>query len=264
MKSILAIAKVTFIEQIRNRLYLIILFFGGSILAASLLLGTLAPGYKVRVVFDLGLVAIELFGLTTAIFGAVSLVVQEIESKTIYLLLTRPLPRSSYIIGRYLGLLGAVVMTMLGMALLHIGTMLSDFGAFKEFMYSTPLWANYPLLLLMSISKMFITASLALFFSLFATSSVSALVFTAFFWIAGHFGPELAFLIKKSTSGFIQSVAKAVSLVFPNFQFLNFRDLFEVPGFSGVHFIGWALLYSFGYAAIFIVLSSILFSKKEF
>src|ERR1044071_6903651 len=120
MGSLLAIAKVTIIEQIRNRLYLIIVFFGAVILACSLLLGALAPGQKTRVIFDLGLLAIELFGLATAVFGSVTLILQEVESKTIYLLLTRPLNRSVYLAGRFLGLVVAVLITMMTMAVLHI------------------------------------------------------------------------------------------------------------------------------------------------
>ena len=79
MRSILAIAKYTILEQIRNRLYLIIVFFGVALLAASMLLGALAPGHKVRVIFDLGLVALELFGFATAIFGSVTLILQEVD-----------------------------------------------------------------------------------------------------------------------------------------------------------------------------------------
>ncbi len=260
----LAIAKCTILAQIRNRLYLMILFFGGVILAASLLLGALAPGHKVRVIFDLGLVAIELFGLATAIFGAVSLVLQEIESKTIYLLLTRPLPRPAYILGRFVGLVAAVMFTMWVMAAVHVLIMVLNTEAFKEFTTGWSFGATYPALVLMSMAKMAVTASIALFFSLFATSAVSALIFTASFWIAGHFGPELAFMIEKTTSGFSREVVRAVAHVLPNFQYLNFRDTYAIPNFPGFEFMGWALLYAVGYTAFFLALSAVLFSRKEF
>jgi len=229
MKSILAIAKYTVIEQIRNRLYLIILFFGFGILGSSLLLGALAPGYRVRVIFDLGLFTLEIFGLATAIFGAVSLVLQEVESKTIYLLLTRPLPRSYYIVGRFLGLIVAVALTMVVMALLHIVILHLNLGWFKAFTADFSFWAVYPTLVMMSILKMLITAAVAIFFSLFATSSVSALIFTLFFWVAGHFGQELQFLIGKTMMGFYKWAAQAVSYILPNYHYLNFRDTYDIP-----------------------------------
>ncbi|OVE76659.1 hypothetical protein BVX98_05065 [bacterium F11] len=264
MKAILSIARYTIIEQIRNRLYLIILFFGAMILLTSILIGTLAPSHRVRVIFDIGLFSIEIFGLVTAVFGAVTLVLQEIESKTVYLILTRPIQRSTYIIGRFIGLITAVMMTMLIMALLHIGTMTYIPLEFRIFLDTVDFWAVYPTLVFMSIGKMIMTTAIALFFSLFATSSVSALIFTGGFWVAGHFGTELAFLIEKSFTGVMAKVAHLLAVVFPNFQYFNFRDSFGFPEFPGFQFIGWAWLYALGYVAFFISLSSVLFSRKEF
>jgi ABC-type transport system involved in multi-copper enzyme maturation permease subunit len=265
MKSIWAIAKYTVLEQIRNRLYLVILFFGGVILTASLLLGALAPDHKVRVILDLGLIAIELFSLAAAVFGAVTLVLQEMESKTIYLILTRPVHRSVYVLGRYFGLVAAVVLTMMVMAMVHVLVMVSDPQSFKEFTYNQPFWSMYPVLILMSGAKMMICAAIAVFFSLFATSSVSALIFSGCFWIAGHFGPEINFLLKERVgSGKLFIASKAVLQILPNFQFLNFRDQYSIPGFAGYSFISWALLYTLGYSLVFLIASGLLFSRKEF
>jgi ABC-type transport system involved in multi-copper enzyme maturation permease subunit len=265
MNSIFAIAKVTLVEQLRNRLYSIILFFGAAMLVASILLGTLAPGHSVRVIFDVGLVALELFGLVTAVFGAVTLVIQEIESKTIYLMLTRPLKRSTYIIGRFVGLLAAVAITMLSMAVLHVLVMVSHPMDFRLFTEGWSFSVVYPTLVFMSMGKMLVTAAVALFFSLFATSQVSALVFTGCFWVAGHFLTELNYLIYRSFKGGLAGrVLHWVFYVFPNFQIFNFRDTYAIPGFPGYEFIGWAVLYSVAYTGFFIILSSILFSRREF
>ena len=264
LRSIGAIAKTTIIEQIRNRLYLVIWFFGGALLVASMLLGALAPGQKVRVIFDLGLVTLELFGLTTAVFGAVSLVLQETESKTIYLILTRPVSRSTYILGRYVGLIAAVALTMAAMAALHLGVMLFDREGFREFAYGWPFWGTYPVLLLMVGAKMLVTAAIALFFSLFASSQVSSLVFTGSFWIAGHFGSEIHFLIDRSVhGGVIRNIAKAIFAILPNYQYFNYRDTFTAPGasFSSVPF---ALIYGLSYTGFLLALSILWFSRKEF
>jgi ABC-type transport system involved in multi-copper enzyme maturation permease subunit len=264
VNSVLAIARYTVVEQIRNRLYLIILFFGGAIIAASLLLGALAPGNKIRVIFDLGLLAMELFGLTTAVFGAVTLILQEIESKTIYLILTRPLNRAHYIAGRFLGLITAVTLTMLAMAGLHLIVLTVDYHWFKEFTDTFSFWPVYPTLVFTSILKMLVTTAIAIFFSLIASSSVSALIFTAFFWVAGHFGPEITFLISKQLSGAAAFIAQIIAHVLPNFQYLNFRDTYAIPNFPGFSYLGWAVGYSCGYTLFFLALSAWLFSRKEF
>ena len=198
-------------------------------------------------------------------FGAVSLVLQETESKTIYLILTRPVHRSTYILGRFVGLISAVAMTMLVMAVLLLGAMLLDREALADFADGWSFWSVFPLLVLMSLGKMLITAAIALFFSLFASSQVSALVFTGAFWIAGHFGSEMKFLIDRSVEpGLVRSLTAGVLAIIPNFQYLNFRDAFRLPGFSGWEFMGTSLLYGASYAGIFLVLSTLWFSRKEF
>jgi ABC-type transport system involved in multi-copper enzyme maturation permease subunit len=196
----------------------------------------------------------ELFGLVTAVFGAVTLVLEEMESRTIYLILTRPLPRGHYLLGRLLGLTAAVVASMLLMHALHLGLLLAK---------GWPPDYRYFLCVPFMVFKVLTVAALALFFSLFSTSAVSSVVFTFFFWVLGHFGPELRFLAGKS-----ENVAAALGMrlflfVTPNLQFLNYRDVFEVPGFSAASLapgIGYALLYS---AACYF-LSLALFSRKEF
>ena len=265
VRSILAIARTTVIEQIRNRLYLVILFFGGLVVVSSVLLGALAPGQRARVIFDLGLVTLEIFGLVTAVFGAVSLVLQETESKTIYLILTRPVRRSTYILGRFIGLIAAVGLSMVAMALLHLIVLVWNRGYFIDFTSGWSFWSVYPLLLLMAMGKMLISSAIALFFSLFATSQVSALVFTGFFWIAGHFGPEMKFLIEKSFGeNGASRVISGVAAVIPNFQYFNFRETFQIPGFNGWEFVGTAALYGAAYTAFFLALSTLWFSRKEF
>jgi hypothetical protein len=103
MRSLLAIARYTFLQQFRNRLYLVVVLFGVLMMGATLLFGALAGDQEVRVILDLGLVTAELFGLATAVFGAVTLVVEEMESKTIYLILTRPLAPAVYVAGPFRG-----------------------------------------------------------------------------------------------------------------------------------------------------------------
>jgi ABC-type transport system involved in multi-copper enzyme maturation permease subunit len=264
MRAVLTIAKYTVIEQLRNRLYLIIAFFAVVMLVSSLLLGALAPGYKIRVIFDFGLVMLELFGLVAAVFGSVTLVLQEMETKTIYLLLTRPLARPLYILGRFLGLTSAVIITMVGMSVIHTLLMVSDPFNFKDFTMNFNFWTTYPLLVTMSVLKMVITSALAVFFSLFATSPVSALVFTGGFWVAGHFTQEMAFMMGRVFKGPMANVVGFISHVIPNYQYLNFRDTFMIPHNPTMDFLGWAFLYAFAYTAFFLILSSIWFSKKEF
>jgi len=86
-------------EQWRNRSFLVALFFAGILIYASFLLGTLAVDQETRALLDFGLSFIELMGLGLAVFGAATGILREMETKTIYLVLTRPIPRWVYLLG---------------------------------------------------------------------------------------------------------------------------------------------------------------------
>jgi ABC-type transport system involved in multi-copper enzyme maturation permease subunit len=254
MEAVLSIIRYTFLQQVRNRLYLVVVFFGVLLLAVSLLFGAVAADQELRVILDLGLATTELFGLVAAVFGAVTLILEEMESRTIYLVLTRPLPRAHYILGRFLGLLSAVLTSMALMALMHAGLLLAK-GWSADLHY----FACFPFMAF----KIMIMTGLALFFSLFSSSAVASVVFTLFFWILGHFGPELRFLMEKSQSGAASIGGKFILLITPNLEVLNYRDFFHVPGFSWEQGIG-VLAYAFLYTSACLCLSLALFARKEF
>jgi ABC-type transport system involved in multi-copper enzyme maturation permease subunit len=224
------------------------------VVGASLLLSALAGEQQTRILLDLGLSAIEFFALLTAGFAAVTLILEEMDSKTIYLVLTRPVARSTYLVGRYLGLLLAIYAGMLVMSCLHLGILFLKGWAF------TP---RYFLALFLSAEKITIIGSVALFFSLFSSSAVSSISFTVFFWLLGHFSEEISFLGSKLAGFLPQLLVKTVYYVIPNMQLFNLRDFWDVPGIAG----GWVLasiVYGLFYSAFFLGLSLWQFKRREF
>lgn len=254
MKKILSIARYTFVENIRNKVFYILIFFGVVMVFASLLMSAIGGEQSQRILLDMGLGAIEFFALITVGFAAVTLVLEEMESKTIYLVLTRPVNRAVYLVGRYAGLLAAVYCGMLVMALFHAGIL-----ALKGW----PLTGRYVLALLLSAEKITIIGSLALFFSLASTSAVSSVSFTVFFWILGHFSEEMHFLGGKLTAVVPKAVTLAAYYLIPNLQYFNLRDFWDVPNIVG----GWiavSAVYGLLYSALCIGLSLWIFTFKEF
>src|SRR5262249_47752091 len=158
------------------------------------LLGTLAGEQKARMVTDLGLAAIEAIALLSTVFAAVTLVLEEMESRTLYLILTRPVARSVFILGRFLGLVGIMTCAYLVMAGAH-SVLLAAIGA--------PIDRHYALSLVFSWEKIVVITAVALVFSLFSTSTASAATFTFFFWIMGHFSTEILFLARKTSQPFL-------------------------------------------------------------
>src|ERR1700753_3427339 len=103
MENFLLLVRDTFKEHVRHRLYLSLILFCFILLGGGLVVSALAVDERARLMVDFGLAAIEFLGLTTIVFISVSLVLTEIENRTIYLVLSRPLPRSQYILGRFAG-----------------------------------------------------------------------------------------------------------------------------------------------------------------
>lgn len=254
MKKILSIAHYTFIENIRNKVFYVLILFGVVIIGASVLLAALGGQNVSRILVDLGLGSIEFLALIIVVFSAVTLVLEEMESKTIYLVLTRPVSRYTYLIGRFIGLLGAVFCGMLLMSIIHLAIL---------FLYKWHFTIRYPLALFMSAGKIAVIGSLATFFAIFSTSAISAISFTVFLWILGHFSGELIFLSGKLTSVAFKAAFKITYYLAPNLQYFNLRDFWDIPAVSPAWF--WtAGAYALAYSAFYLALTLVMFRRKEF
>src|SRR3989339_410448 len=254
MKKILSIARYTFIENVRNRVFYILILFGVVIIGASLLLAALGGEQQQRILLNIGLGAIEVFALLTVSFSAVTLILEEMESKTIYLVLTRPVPRGVYLFGRYLGLAAAVYCGMAIMSVMHLGVLL---------LKGWNPGLKYFIAILLSAEKITIISSLALFFSLFSSSAVSSVSFTFFLWVMGHFSEELNFLANKLQLVVPKLLIKAFYYIAPNLQYYNLKDFWDVPGLS-IKWLSAASAYGVAYSLVFLFLSLWLFKNREF
>lgn len=254
MTSTFSIARYTLTQQLRNRLYLVIILFGVLMVGASVLFGAVAADQEIRVILDLGFATTEFFGLAMALFGAVTLVLEEMESKTIYLILTRPQPRATYILGRFLGLVLAVWTGMALMEVMHFALLF-----FKGWKADPLTFAALPAMGL----KVMIMTALALLCSLLFTSAPTATVFSLFFWVLGHFGEEIRFLAKKSGQPVAMALVKGLLWILPNLTMLNLRDHLEIPGFPLTQILP-AALYALLYTGAALSLSIALFARKEF
>lgn len=243
-------------EQWRSRSFLVAIFFSGILIYASILLGTLAVDQELRALFDFGQSFIELLGLALVVYGAATGILREIETKTLYLILTRPVPRLSYLLGRYFGLLltslGAVVL----MAVVHVCVLLSRGWKFD----SVYLVGLYGIALKLSLAS-----ALATFLALFTTSVLSALTVTGIFWALGHFIPEITSLSKRSLSTYGAVPLTIASYLIPNLSLLNFRDRVGVPSaMLPSQPMAAAALYTALYSTACLILAYAIFRRKEF
>lgn len=249
------LAKNAWVEQFRNRFYHLILIFGGVLVYASLLLGVLAVEQELRVLEDLGFALMELLLLGSVLFTASTSILKEMETKTIYLVLTRPVSRGQYLVGRYLGLMLSVSCAALLMGAVHLSLLLLRGW---EFHFS------YGLLLAFSLAKVFMMGALTILLSLFSTSVTSAVLITMILWILGHFMAEIKFLMHKS-SGWMYWLLAFLNVIIPDLGLLNLKERWlPVQSYFGPSEVFLPLGYGLLYCCVCLVLAEQLFRRKEF
>lgn len=254
MDTIKAVFDYTLKEHLRHKVWLSAALFGIVLVAGVIVASALGQEERFRLVLDLGLAANEALALVSVVFLTVHLVLQEIESRAIFLILTHPVRRWHYLVGRFLGTLGAVGLGMLAMGAAHWLALRLFGGA---------LLGAYAAVLALSFAKTAVMGSLALLLSLALTSEAAAMAFSGFFFVIGHFAPELRFLAQKSGNVLLRSVLTAFSHAAPDFSRLTPREFWNA-GLPDAAWFALAALYASAYVVACLALSTQVFEQKEF
>ena len=181
---IAAIAGNAFREAVRDRVLYNLVLFVLLLTAAAIFIGELSGGQERKIIVDLGLSAMLLFGVFIAIFVGIGLVYKEIERRTVYAIFSKPVGRGEFMVGKYLGL----CLTLL------VNVVLMGAGVSLALIYVSRGWdplalSIWPAILLIYFELMILTA-VALLFSSFSSPALSALL-TFFVFIIGHFSADL-------------------------------------------------------------------------
>ncbi len=214
LPRILAIAKNAFREAVRDRILYNLILFVFIITAAAIFLGELTGGQESRVIVNLGLSSTLLFGTFISIFVGVGLVWKEIEKRTVYSIFSKPVSRSEFIIGKYLGLCSTIFVNVLimgvgvSLALLYVGGR----------QLAGNIWAAVLLIFL----ELTIVTGVAIMFSSFSTPALSALL-TFFVFLIGHFSSSLLDLATSLGSKTAIALFSAIYYIFPNLSAIKSR-----------------------------------------
>ncbi|HVL70095.1 MAG TPA: ABC transporter permease subunit [Vicinamibacterales bacterium] len=194
MRVVSAVALNVFRESVRDRVPYNLVIFAVLLIGSSYLIGQLTAGQDVKIIKDLGLAATSIFGLFIAIFIGIGLVSKEVERRSIYALLAKPMSRTQFIAGKYAGLvltLAVNVAVMTAAVYLVLGYMTWNEPAEARAAWDAP--GTDPALLkalfLIFVELMVVTA-IALFFSTFSSPLLSAAL-TFGLYVAGHFNADL-------------------------------------------------------------------------
>jgi len=211
--SIAHIARNTFREAVRDRVLYNLIAFALLMTGAAILIGRISIGIERLVVINLGLTAVSLFGIVIAIFIGIGLVSKEIEKRTLYTVLSRPVKRWQFIVGKFFGLAGTLVVNTFFMAI----------GVFAALLYvahhfeGSDAWVLVALYFI--ILQFLIITALALLFSSFSSPLLAA-VFAFSMFVIGTFSEDLRGFAGL-TEGFGRWLTMGVAYVVPNFSALN-------------------------------------------
>ena len=252
--KIAAIAGITFKEAKRDRILYLLFFFAALGIVASRVLAILTVGDRIKIIKDVGLASISLFGVLMAILIGTGLVYKEIDKKTIYTLLAKPLRRAEFILGKFLGLVLTLfvmtaAMTLIFLAIVYAHTLKIDGGLLVAVAY-------------IFLELVLITA-VAILFSSFSTPILSSL-FALAFYLIGHLSWGLEFIIKKMRPGVGKTLVKGLDLILPDLENFNFKTE-VVHGLSippGIYLS--AFLYGVCYTAFILGLAVLIFRRRDF
>jgi ABC-type transport system involved in multi-copper enzyme maturation permease subunit len=267
LRTIATVAVSVFRESVRDKVLYNLVAFAVMLMAASYLLGQLTAGQDIKIIKDLGLAAIATFGLMIAVFIGIGLVWKEVERRSIYSLLTKPLSRAEFILGKYCGLgltlaVNVVVMVVAWYAVLaYMSTTVSPEVRASWAAPATDLGMLRAIGLIL-VELMLVTA-IALFFSTFSSPFLSAGL-TLGLWVIGHFNADLKNFESVVSSPTAAWLARGLYYVLPNFSAFDIKQQVVYAQPVPAAYLATTALYGAVYIALLLVASVAVFSRRDF
>jgi ABC-type transport system involved in multi-copper enzyme maturation permease subunit len=267
MRAVALVALHVFRDSVRDKVLYSVVAFAVVLIAASYLIGQLTAGQDLKIIKDLGLAAMSLFGLFIAIFIGVGLVAKEIDRRSVYAVLAKPVRRHEFIVGKYFGLVGTLVVNLTVMALAYYLVLAYMGWTLPERIVAAsaapPLDPRLLLAIAMIACELALVTALALFFSSFSSSALLSAALTAGLYIAGQFGADLKNLQDVIASPAAAAITRGLYYVLPDFASFDIKAdvVHALPVDRGY------LVFSAGYAAVYVALllvaAVLIFSRRD-
>lgn len=253
MKSIITIARNTFREAIRDRILYMFLVFAILLIIGSKFISMMTIGEPIKIIKDIGLFSIQIFGMLIAVMMSVIMVSREFEQRTIYTILAKPVNRLHYLLGKYFGLL-AIILAMIIMMVIALILII--------FLFSFTLDVSMLFGAFTTLLEMMVLCAFAILFSTITKPILgSVLTLTSFF--VGHLTSALLLLKDRLEDAVSQFLIPIFYYISPNLEVFNFKT--EIVHNLAIPWtaVTWAVAYSIIYSAIILIVSWTAFSKKD-
>lgn len=270
MKTLWPIALITFKEGIRNRAIYGITLFALLLFGATALVAIMVPREVGKVAVDMALSTISFTGLILVLFIGINLMAKDLDKRTIYTVLSRPISRLKYILGKFLGMILLVVVTMSVLSLMAMAAIILLKMTHADY-FTRFSWPLIALSVSLTIFMLIVLSAVSFLFASFTSTSFITLVLTIITYIIGSSlsgvkalvespPQEIGFAVSPVTIKMIQ----AAYYIFPNLSLFDVK-LQAAHGISvSSTFVVWSLLYGLVYITLSITLAALIFRKKEF
>lgn len=248
-----ALALNTFRETVRDRIFYLVAVFGFIMLASTAVLSPLTVGAQGKIMSDVGLAAMVIFGLLVAVFVGSNMVRKEIDKGTIVTILAKPIGRREYLLGKFLGLSLTLLCMILVMGLLFMVMLFLAPGTFSLRFLGAIYLCCWELLVINAVVVFFSTC----------VSSVLAAVFTLGVFVMGHLSESIRDFGQLQGGPVQQRISDIVYFLVPNLEVFNARgDVVHGEAVPG-DLILWATVYGAAWTVLLLLLAGAVFDRKE-
>ncbi|HEX8635515.1 MAG TPA: ABC transporter permease [Pyrinomonadaceae bacterium] len=256
-RRIASIARNAFREAVRDRVLYNLVFFVLLLTGGAIFIGDLSAAQEAKIIIDMSLSAMLLFGVFIAIFVGVGLVYKELERRTVYAIFAKPVGRGEFLVGKYLGLCLTLAVNVLVM-----GAGVSLALLYVRGGYDPLVLLVWPAIILIFVELMIVVA-VALLFSSFSSPALSALMTFAVF-VIGHFSADMKLLAASTGTTAAKILFGALYYLLPNLSHYTViadagHGLTPAPAAFAV-----ALVYAFVYIAVLLAASILIFNRRNF
>lgn len=250
------IAFTTFREAIRAKLLVVVLLISFMLIGTVTLFGMVTIGDQIQVVRDFGLTTMSLATVGYASIVGATLLEKELQKRTIFNILSRPVARWNFIFGKFLGLwiTAVLVATSVAAMTISIASLFGD-SSFLPILHG---------LFFISLEGLLLAACVLFFSTILVTPSLAGMLTLAAFIVGRSSEYLLRFIEKAEITGVSKYVIEVVYWGIPNFSLLNVADYITFGGTIGAEFVVKSVVYSLSYSGALLLIASIIFERRDF
>jgi ABC-type transport system involved in multi-copper enzyme maturation permease subunit len=253
LARIWTIAMNTLREAVRNKLLYALLFFGVALILMGVVLAALSYVESERILQDFGFAAIRLFSVAIAIFVGVTLIHREIERRTVYAILSKPLSRAEFLLGKYLGLVVTIWLQLAIMVAFFLAVSVAT-GA--------PLGSAHAVAVMLIAVELAVIVAVATFFSAFTTPMLASF-FSVGIWALGHMTRDLRDIGAGSVSESVKALTAFIFQVMPDLESFNFAAE-AAHGLAFTASEAWLpVIYGLGYVSVLLIAAIGVFERRD-